>query len=44
MDETLLPELRAGKQATFIVFETPEQGTGIPLTLAGFGDGFRNLP
>ena len=44
MDEKLLEELRAGKQATFIVFETPEQGTGIPLTLAGFGDGFRNLP
>ena len=44
MDEKLLEELRAGKVATFIVFETPEQGTGIPLTLEGFSDGFAKLP
>ena len=44
MDDKLLDELRAGKVATFIVFETPEQGTGIPLTLAGFGEGFGKLP
>jgi invasion protein IalB len=40
----LLDDLRAGKMATFIVFETPEQGTGIPLTLGGFGEGFGKLP
>jgi invasion protein IalB len=44
MDEKLLGELRGGKTATFIVFETPEQGTGIPLNLSGFGDGFDKLP
>jgi len=44
MDDKLLEELRAGKTATFIVFETPEQGTGIPLTLTGFADGFGKLP
>ena len=44
MDDKLLGELRGGKTATFIVFETPEQGTGIPLTLAGFGEGFEKLP
>lgn len=44
MDEKLLEELKAGKTATFIVFETPEQGTGIPLTLTGFRDGFDRLP
>jgi invasion protein IalB len=44
MDEKLLGELRVAKTATFIVFETPEQGTGIPLTLAGFADGFDKLP
>lgn len=44
MDDKLLDDLRAGKMATFIVFETPEQGTGIPLTLGGFGEGFGKLP
>lgn len=44
MDDKLLEELRNGKTATFIVFETPEQGTGIPLTLTGFKDGYEKLP
>lgn len=44
MDDKLLEDLRAGKVATFIVFETPEQGTGIPLTLGGFSEGFAKLP
>jgi invasion protein IalB len=44
MDDKLLEELRTGKTATFIVFETPEQGTGIPLTLTGFKDGYEKLP
>jgi invasion protein IalB len=44
MDDKLLADLRTGKSATFIVFETPEQGTGIPLALAGFSDGFDRLP
>jgi invasion protein IalB len=44
MDDKLLDELGAGKTATFIVFETPEQGIGIPLTLNGFKEGFGKLP
>ena len=44
MDDKLLEELGAGKTATFIVFETPEAGIGIPLTLNGFKDGFGRLP
>lgn len=44
MDNKLLDELGKGKTATFIVFETPEQGIGIPLTLNGFKDGFGKLP
>ncbi len=44
MDDKLLADLRVGKTATFIVFETPEQGTGIPLALNGFADGFDKLP
>ena len=44
MDDTLLETLKTGKSAVFIVFETPEQGTGIPMTLNGFRDGFERLP
>ena len=44
MDDKLLDELRAGKNAVFIVFETPEQGIGIPLALTGFREGFERLP
>jgi len=44
MQDKLIQELGSGKTATFIIFETPEQGIGIPLTLAGFKDGFAKLP
>ena len=30
--------------ATFIVFATPEEGIGIPVDLAGFGEAFDALP
>lgn len=44
MEDTLLNQLRNGKQATFIVFQTPEEGIGIPVSLEGFGPGFDALP
>ena len=44
MDDKLLDDLGGGTSATFVVFETPEQGIGIPLTLKGFKDGFGKLP
>jgi invasion protein IalB len=37
-DETLIGQLKTGKQAVFIIFQTEEQGIGIPISLAGFGD------
>jgi invasion protein IalB len=40
----LVEQLRTGKQATFIVFQTPEEGIGIPISLGGFGPGFDALP
>ncbi len=43
MDDKLIDQLKNGKSATFIVFQTPEEGIGIPLTLAGFKDGFDQL-
>jgi invasion protein IalB len=40
----LLGQLRNGKTATFIIFQTPEEGIGFPMSLAGFGPGFDKLP
>ena len=44
MDEKLVGQLKAGQQATFVIFQTPEEGIGIPLSLAGFGAGYDKLP
>ena len=44
MDEKLLGQLKTAKTATFIIFETPEEGIGFPLSLNGLADGFDKLP
>ncbi|MCB1494591.1 MAG: invasion associated locus B family protein [Bauldia sp.] len=44
LEEDLLGQLNKGKTATFIIFQTPEEGIGIPISLAGFGEGFQALP
>lgn len=44
LEDQLLNTLRNGKSATFIVFQTPEEGIGIPVDLNGFGPGFDALP
>ena len=44
LEDVLLKTLRAGKQATFIVFQSPEEGIGIPVDLTGFGEGYDALP
>ncbi len=44
MDDKLLGQLRTAKTATFIIFETPEEGIGFPLSLNGLGDGYDKLP
>ena len=44
MDDALLKQLSNGKTAIFVVFKTPEEGIGIPVSLNGFKDGFANLP
>ena len=43
MDDKLLQLLEGGKTATFIVFQTPEEGIGIPIELNGFKAGFEAL-
>ncbi len=44
MDDNLIKQLRSGTTATFIIFQTPEEGIGFPLSLKGFGEGFDKLP
>jgi invasion protein IalB len=44
MDDKLLDKLRSGKAATFIVFQTPEEGIGIPVSLTGFPKAYEALP
>jgi invasion protein IalB len=44
LEKPLLDTLKSGKSATFIVFQTPEEGIGIPVDLEGFGEGFAQLP
>lgn len=44
MDDDLLGKLKAGQLATFIVFQTPEEGIGIPVSMNGFGKAFESLP
>jgi invasion protein IalB len=44
MDDNLVKQLRTGQTATFIIFQTPEEGIGIPVSLKGFGDGLDKLP
>jgi invasion protein IalB len=44
MDDKLVDQMKNGKSATFVIFQTPEEGIGIPLALAGFKEGFDQLP
>jgi invasion protein IalB len=44
MDDALVKQLSEGKTAIFVVFKTPEEGIGIPVSLNGFADGFKQLP
>jgi invasion protein IalB len=44
MEDKLIDQLSTGKSATFIIFNTPEEGIGIPMPLDGFKDGFAKLP
>lgn len=43
MDDELVEKMKNGDTAVFIVFKTPEQGIGIPVTLNGFAEGLEKL-
>jgi len=44
LDNDLIETLSNGTDAIFVVFRTPEEGIGIPVSLNGFAEGFENLP
>ena len=44
MEDKLVDQMKSGQSATFIIFQTPEEGIGIPLALAGFKDAIEQLP
>lgn len=43
VEDKLIEQLKTGKTAIFIIFQTEEAGIGIPISLAGFGDGLAVL-
>ena len=43
VEEKLIEQFRTGKTAIFIIFQTEEAGIGIPISLAGFGEGLSAL-
>ncbi len=44
LEDALLKTFQSGSTATFIIFQTPEEGIGIPVDLTGFTNGFAALP
>ena len=42
-EDKLVEQLRTGKTAIFIIFQTEEAGIGIPISLKGFGDALAKL-
>lgn len=44
MDDNLITQLRNGHTSTFIIFQSPEEGIGFPMSLKGFGEGYDKLP
>ena len=44
LDDKLIDKLKTGAKITFVLFETPEEGVGVPAPLDGFKPGFEALP
>lgn len=44
LKDDLIATLSSGTSAIFVVFKTPEEGVGIPVSLKGFADGLKQLP
>jgi invasion protein IalB len=44
IDDKLLQKLESGTSARMVIYQTLEEGVGVPVTLTGFKDGFEALP
>ena len=44
LEDSLIKDLSSGKSAVFTVFQTPEEGIGIPVDLTSFTEAFAALP
>jgi invasion protein IalB len=44
LEDPLINQFKMGGTATFIVFQTPEEGIGIPVSLGGFAQAVDSLP
>lgn len=43
LEDKLIDQLKSGKQAVFVIYQTEESGIGIPVSLAGFGQAIAAL-
>lgn len=43
LQDEVIKKLKTGTNAMFIIFDTPEAGIGIPISLQGFGDALSSL-
>jgi len=44
IDDKLLQRLESAQTMTLVLFQTPEEGIGVPAPMAGFKDAFDKLP
>jgi invasion protein IalB len=44
LDDKVLTRMETAKTMTLVLFQTPEEGIGVPASLAGFKEGFEQLP
>ena len=44
LDDKLLGKLEAGTTASLVIYQTMEEGIGVPMALSGFKDSFEALP
>lgn len=43
VNDDIMNKMKTGTNAVFIIFQTPEYGIGVPISLAGFADGIGQL-
>jgi invasion protein IalB len=43
VNDDVLNRMKTGKNAVFIIFQTPEFGIGVPIALPGFSEGLQSL-